>query len=277
MRVLGRVATTGALIEVACWAIATTLRRGAWRYDISALYAHGSPRPWLVMAGECALAAALVALALGLRRFLPRSDHRMIGCAMLGAAGLGGFVGGLARDSCEESVPACAGHAYATLPDWLEAGGSLLLIVGVAGAALVLTPTLSRPWAAYSAVTGLAVLGSLLIWRAVPYPWIGTAERLLALTVAAWVASLGALITYQAPRPHRSTPTRSSGRPHQAAPHQPLRPAAGWPTNDQPVPSPDPELPELSIFTASSRGAGGDGDGGRGQTAWDAPGGSGLE
>ena len=128
MKALGRAATLGALIEVACWVIATTLRPGAWRYDISALYAAGSPHPWLVMAGESALGVALAALALGLRQFMPRSDHRMIGCAMLAAASAGEFAGGLARDSCEESVPACAGHAYTTPTDWIEAIGSFLVV-----------------------------------------------------------------------------------------------------------------------------------------------------
>jgi hypothetical protein len=194
---LGRIATLGALIEVACWVIATRLRPGAWRYDISALYAAGSPRPWLVMAGESALGVALAALALGLRRYLPRSDHRMIGCFMLAAAGLGEFASGLARDSCEESVPTCAPRAYATSTDLIEAAGSVLVILGIAAAALVIATKLPRHWSTYSAATGTAALGSILVWQAVPYPWVGTAERILALTLAGWVGALGQLIARQ--------------------------------------------------------------------------------
>jgi len=194
VRILGRIATIGALVEVTCWVIATALRSGSWRYDISALYAAGSPRPWLVMAGESALGVALGALALGLRRYLPRNDHRMIGCLLLAAASAGELASGLARDSCEESVPTCTGHAYATPTDWIEAVGSLLVIFGIAGAALVLATTLPRHWTTHSVATGTAVLGSILAWQAVPYPWVGSAERILALTLAAWVAALGLLI-----------------------------------------------------------------------------------
>lgn len=195
MTVLGRIAALGALAEIGCWALATLLLPGSWRYDISALYAAGAPRPWLVMAGEVSLGVALAALALGLRELLPRTDHRMIGCALLGAAALGAFVSGLTRDSCEESVPACSGHAYTTMADWVEAAGSLLLIFGIAGAALVLAATLPRPWSLYSAITGCAVLASLLLWQAVRFPWVGTAERALALALATWVAALGRFVS----------------------------------------------------------------------------------
>jgi Protein of unknown function (DUF998) len=197
VRGLGRLATAGAAIEVTCWAVATLLSPGSWRYDISALYAAGSPRPWLVMIGETALGVALAALALGLRGFLPRSDHRMIGCAMLAVASLGAFASGLARDSCEESVPSCSGLAYATPSDWVEAGGSVLVILGISAAALALAAKLPRRWSAYSAATGCVVLGSIVVWQAVPYPWVGTAERVLALALVGWVGGLGAMIAHR--------------------------------------------------------------------------------
>jgi hypothetical protein len=206
--VLGRIATLGALAEIGCWVLATLLWPGSWRYDISALYAAGAPRPWLVMAGEVSLGVALAALTLGLRDLLPRTDHRMIGCALLGAAALGAFVSGLARDSCEESVPACSGHASTTMADWAEAAGSLLLIFGIAGAALVLAATLPRPWSLYSAITGCAVLASLLLWQAVRYPWVGTAERALALALATWVAAVGRFVS--TPRVSSSAETGAS-------------------------------------------------------------------
>jgi hypothetical protein len=212
VKILGRIATLGALIEVACWVAATALRPGSWRYDISALYATGSPRPWLVMAGESALGVALAALALGLRRYLPRSDHRMIGCLLLAAASAGELASGLARDSCEESLPTCAGHAYATPTDWIEAAGSLLVIFGIAGAAFVLATTLPRHWSAYSVATGTVVLGSILTWQAIPYPWVGSVERILALTLATWVAALGLLIT---DKPYPSGPTSDDRAAHE--------------------------------------------------------------
>ena len=81
MRLLGRIAVLGATVEVGSWMLATYLRPGSWRYNISDLYASGAPRPWLVMAGgEAAFSVALAALVLGLRRYLPSSDHRMVRC-----------------------------------------------------------------------------------------------------------------------------------------------------------------------------------------------------
>ena len=91
-------------------------------------------------------------------------------------------------------MPSCAGLAYATLSDWVHAGGSLLVMFGIAGAALVLAARLPQRWAAYSAATGCTVLGSILVWQAVPYPWVGTAERFLALVLVAWVAGMGTLV-----------------------------------------------------------------------------------
>jgi len=55
-------------------------------------------------------------------------------------------------------------------------------IFGIAGAAIVLAAVLPRPWSTYSAATAAAVLVFLLGWAAVPYPWVGTAERVLALS-----------------------------------------------------------------------------------------------
>ena len=222
MRTLGRIATIGALVEVTCWVTATAIRPGSWRYDISALYAAGSPRPWLVMVGESALGVALGALAIGLWRCLPHSDHRIVGCALLAVASVGEFMSGLTRDSCEESVPACSGHAYTTPADWIEAAGSLLVIFGVAAAALVLATTLPRRWSIYSMATGAAVLCSILAWQSVPYPWVGSVERLFALAVAAWVAALGRLISRThtpaancaAARPRTRTPLPTCVEPH---------------------------------------------------------------
>ena len=147
----------GAAIEVGSWVLATFLLSGSWRYNISALYAAGAPRPWLVMAGQAAFAVAVAALAVGLRRSLPRSDHRMVGCALLALASVGAVVGALARNACEESVPRCEGQAFVTVGDWVHGIASLLEFLGIAGAALVLAAALPRRWAAYSAATGCAV------------------------------------------------------------------------------------------------------------------------
>lgn len=191
MRLLGRVAVLGAIIEVGSWVLATFLRPGSWRYNISDLYAAGAPRPWLVMAGEAAFSVGLAALVLGLRRYLPPSDHRMVGCGLLALASLGAMAGAVARNSCEESVPRCEGSTFVTVSDWVHGIGGLAEILGIAGAALVLAATLPRRWASYSAATGCAVLVALFVWEAVPYPWVGTAERVLAFALVGWVAALG--------------------------------------------------------------------------------------
>lgn len=191
MKRLGRIAVLGAVIEVALWLLATSMRPGSWRYNISDLYASGAPRPWLVMVGEAAFSVGLAALALGLRRSLPPSDHRMVGCGLLALASIGTTAGAVARNSCEESVPRCAGSTFVTANDWVHGVGSLVEILGIAGAALVLTTTLPRRWASYSAATAGAVLVSLFAWQAVPYPWVGTAERVLALVLVGWVAAIG--------------------------------------------------------------------------------------
>jgi hypothetical protein len=191
MRLLGRIAVLGAIIEVGAWMLATTLRPGSWRYNISDLYAAGAPRPLLVMVGEAAFSFGLAALVLGLRRALPRGDHRTVGCALLALASLGAMAGAVARNSCEESVPRCQGSTFMTTSDWVHAIGGIAEILGIAGAALVLAATLPRPWSRYSAATGGAAFVGLLLWAAVPYPWVGTAERVFALVLVGWAAALG--------------------------------------------------------------------------------------
>jgi hypothetical protein len=200
---LGRIAALSAVTEVAAWTLATLLEPGSWRYNISALYAAGAPRPWLVMAGEAAFAVGVAALALGLRRSLPPSDHRLVGCALLALASLGTVAGALARNSCEESVPSCKGSTFATTADWVHAVGGLVEILGIAGAALILAKALPGRCATYSMATGCAVFVTLFLWGAVPYPWVGTAERLFALLLVGWVAAIGTRMSpdWQTPRP----------------------------------------------------------------------------
>jgi hypothetical protein len=188
---LGRIVVLAAIIEVGSWMLATLLRPGSWRYNISDLYSAGAPRPGLVMVGEAAFAVGLAALALGLRRSLPPSDHRLVGCGLLIIASAGTFAGALFRNSCEESVPRCEGSTFATWGDWVHGIGGLAEILGIAGAALVLAAALPRRWAAWSVATGCIVFGVLFLWAAVPYPWVGTAERVLALILVGWAAAIG--------------------------------------------------------------------------------------
>lgn len=195
MRLLGRVVMLGAALEVGGWVLATALRPGSWRYNVSALYAAGAPRPMLVMAGEAAFAIALAALALGLRRVLVAGDHRTIGCGLLVLASAGAGAGALARNSCEESVPRCEGSAFATQADWVHGIGGLAEILGIAGAALVLAVALPRPWSSYSAATGCAALVAVLLSDAVPSPWVGTAQRVMILVLVGWAAALGTWLT----------------------------------------------------------------------------------
>ena len=198
-RRLGRVAVLGALTYVGTWLLATLLRPGSWRYDISDLYAVGAPRPWLVMVGEVTFSIALAALALGLRRALPPSDHRLVGCALLALASIGTAAGALARNACESSVPRCAGSTFVTAGDWVHATGGLVEILGIVGAALVLATTLPRPWTVYCLATGGATLLAVFAWAVVPYPWVGTAQRVMALLLVAWVAAMGARLLFKQP------------------------------------------------------------------------------
>ncbi len=114
------------------------------------------------------------------------------------------MAGALARTSCEESVPRCKGDTFTTAADWVHGVGSLMEILGIAGAASVLAAVLPRPWSAYSAATGGMVLVFLLAWAAVPYPWVGTAERALALVLVGWAAALGTQLATARPgfNPH---------------------------------------------------------------------------
>ena len=194
MTLLGRVVVLGAALEVAAWVLATALSPGSWRYDVSALYAAGAPRPGLVMVGEAAFAVSLGALALGLRRALPQSDHRAIGSGLLFLA-CAGAVAGLARNSCEESVPRCKGATFATTADWVHGIGGLAEILGIAGAALVLAVALPRPWSAYSVAAGCVVLLAVPLSGAVPSPWVGTAQRVMILVLVGWAATLGAWLS----------------------------------------------------------------------------------
>lgn len=200
MRLLGRLVVLAAGAEVGCWVLATALRQGSWRYNISDLYAAGAPRSLLVMVGEAVFALGLAALVLGLHRALPKTDHRAVGCGLLIVASLGTMAGALARNSCEESVPRCEGNTFATVADWVHGVGGLMEIIGIAGAAFVLAAVLPRPWSTYSATTGGVVLVFLLGWAAVPYPWVGTAERALALVLVGWAATMGTRLASARPR-----------------------------------------------------------------------------
>jgi hypothetical protein len=195
MRLLGRAVMLCAALEVGAWVLATALFTGSWRYNVSALYAAGAPRPALVMVGEASFAVALAALALGLRRVLPAGDHRTIGCGLLTLASAGALAGALARNSCEESVPRCEGHTFATGADWVHGVGGLAEILGIAGAALVLAVGLPRLWSSYSVATGCVALVTVLLSDAVPDPWVGTAQRVMILVLVGWAASLGAWLT----------------------------------------------------------------------------------
>jgi hypothetical protein len=93
-----------------------------------------------------------------------------------------------------------AASTFVTVGDWVHGLGSVGEILGIAGAALVLAGLLPRRWAAYSA-TGSAILVGVLAWQAVPYPWVGTAERLFALVIVGWVAALGAHLATKGPAP----------------------------------------------------------------------------
>lgn len=201
MRTLGRIVVLGAALEVGSGALATALSRGSWRYNVSALYAEGAPRPGLAIAGEAAFAVALAALALGLHRALPASDHRRIGSGLLALASTGAIAGALARNSCEESVPQCQGSTFATPVDWVHGIGGLIEILGIAGAALVLAAVLPRPWSSCSAATGCVALGAVLLSDAVPYPWIGTAQRIMILVIVGWAAALGTRLGHAEPAP----------------------------------------------------------------------------
>jgi len=202
MRLLGRLVVLAAVAEVGCWLLATSLRPGSWRYNISDLYAAGAPRPLLVMAGESAFALGLAALVLGLHRALPKTDHRAVGCGLLTLASLGTMASALTRNSCEESVPRCEGDTFTTAADWVHGAGALMEILGIAGAAIVLAAVLPRPWSTFSATTGGAVLVFLLGWAAVPYPWVGTAERVLALVLVGWAAALATRLAAARPGFH---------------------------------------------------------------------------
>lgn len=190
MTFLRRTAVLGAILYTVSWGLATLVRPGSWRYNISDLYASGAPRPWLVMGGEAAFAVGLAALALGLRRALPRVDHRMVGCALLALASAGTMAGAVARNTCSESAPQCEGGAFATTSDWVHGIGGVVEILGSAGAALVLSAALPRHLALYSAATGSAIVVLVLVWQAAPYPWVGTAQRVLALALVIWVVVL---------------------------------------------------------------------------------------
>lgn len=151
------------------------------------------------MTGEALFALGLAALVLGLHRSLPATDHRAVGCGLLILASLGTMAGALARNSCEESVPRCEGETFTTAADWVHGVGGLTEILGIAGAAIVLAAVLPRPWSTYSATTGGAVLLCLLGWSAVPYPWVGTAERAFALLLVGWAAAMGARLATTRP------------------------------------------------------------------------------
>lgn len=215
MTLLRRTAVLGAIVYTVSWGLATLLRPGSWRYNISDLYASGAPQPWLVMGGEAAFAVGLAALALGLRGALPPVDHRMVGCALLALASAGTMAAAVARNTCSESAPQCEDGTFATTSDWVHGIGGLVEILGIAGAALVLSAAMPRRLALYSAATGSAIFVLVLVWQATPYPWAGTAQRALALVLVGWVAVTATHLVetqHVSTRRHRDQPDREHAR-----------------------------------------------------------------
>ena len=61
------------------------------------------------------------------------------------------------------------------------------------------SPRAANETSAVDATIAIALFAGLPVWQAVPYPWVGTAERVLALALVGWAAALGTQLTHKRP------------------------------------------------------------------------------
>jgi hypothetical protein len=214
VRPLGWATAGGAVFFVVAWGAATLLRTDSWRYDISDLAAAAAPHPWLEIAGELALTAALLSLAISIRRLLPVSDHRLVATALLAAAALGCLIAGFTREDCDQTRPECRG-VQASAADGVHGGASIAMMTALLCAMTVVAVplnALSRRASTWTWSCSIASIMLVVLWLAVPDPWTGVAQRVLAAVAAAWIAGMGCWLASRRTVPDPAFP-RTGDRP----------------------------------------------------------------
>ncbi len=199
MRALGVVGTAGPLVFTLDWLLLGLSHPGytARQETISSLSAHDVPGwPWMV-AGQVAMAAALLAIAVLARSALGRRGTA--GAVFLVLAAFGIVQASIFRTICNRVDSGwCAPLARSAYPDqqWLHGTGT-----GVAFASSLLG-CLAVAWAAWRAgLVDLAVVSTaaevislpLVAWFLLnaESSWHGFAEKLFLLTFAGWSAYSG--------------------------------------------------------------------------------------
>ena len=172
-----------------------------------------------MIAGFLVLGAGTVALAGGLAGVL-HGRGAAVGSTLMGLAGIGLIVAGLARNDCSSELDACADRIEAGQVSWHHAThdlASLVIFLALVAAPLVFARSFRREqsWrnlSAYSMITGVLGLVLLIAFvTGVAGSYNGLVQRLFVTVPFLWIAVLGARLI-RVSRAQPSTPAAIQGQ-----------------------------------------------------------------
>ena len=199
---LGWLAVMGPIAFTIVWIVGAVVQDdySVRREDISALAALDAQNAWIMITGFLLLGAGMLALGAGLAGAL-KGRSATVGSILVGVAGVGIIVAGLARNDCSSQLDACADRADAGDVSWHHATHdlvSLVVFLALVAAALVFARVFRgdqswrdlRTYSLITAVLGLVLL--VLFITGVAGSWNGLLQRVFVTVLFLWIAVLGA-------------------------------------------------------------------------------------
>jgi hypothetical protein len=209
--VLGTVAVAGPLVFTVTWVVLGWSHRGyrPRQETISSLSAHDVPAWGWMVAGQLALAAGFVALALLLPRGLGRLG--LIPAVFAAVAAYGTVQASAFRTICNRAdVTWCTELPRSAYPrsQWLHGTGTGVAFGGVLAACLA---TAWVSWRLGPLVRDVAVVSTVVLAVSAPHvvwfllsaenSWHGFAEKVFLVALAGWASWTGGRLAWSAPAP----------------------------------------------------------------------------
>ena len=199
---LGWLAVMGPIAFTIVWIVGAVVQDdySVRREDISALAALDAQNAWIMITGFLLLGAGMLALGAGLAGAL-KGRSATVGSILVGVAGVGIIVAGLARNDCSSQLDACADRVDAGDVSWHHVTHdlvSLVVFLALVAAALVFARVFRgdqswrdlRTYSLITAVLGLVLL--VLFITGVAGSWNGLLQRVFVTVLFLWIAVLGA-------------------------------------------------------------------------------------
>jgi hypothetical membrane protein len=201
-RLPGALAIAGPVAFTVAWLIAWAAQDSysPRREDMSALAAIDARHPWIMMIGFLALAVGLLALAAGLRGAQFQGRGARIAMVLIGLAGIGVLIAGLARNDCSSQLPACKALVDAGDVSWHHSvhdavSGLVFLALVVAELALGRSFRSHAGWQdlwLYSVVSGVLTLALLVAFASeASESSNGLIQRIFLAVPMLWMVTLG--------------------------------------------------------------------------------------